>query len=533
MARDIVEAYLRGQAGELFEGRPDDAAARVQATRAAVRPLAPEIHAALVAQNARLAPSRARELNLAALRQGAAAVVTGQQVGLFLGPLYTLYKAASAIQVARALAAAAGVPVVPIFWLQTEDHDLPEIASCGLAGAGGEPASVALPASAQDRTSIAHRVLPDGVDGCLAELREQLGGLAHAEAHLARLARHYRAGAGWAQAFAGLLAELFADEGLVFVDPRDPALAPAARPVHERALADAGPIAALLAERASLLGERGFAAPVHVRAGAPLCFFHPDGPTGPRFRLEPDPADGDRFLEVGGTRAHTRAELRAALAAEPLRFSTSALLRPILQDTWLPTVAYVGGPGELAYFAQLRPLYAHFGLRMPLVLLRARFRLVEARTRRLLDRLGLQPADAARGEDELLARLRRDDPAWPAAADLERRLLAPFEAALAELAAAVTSAGPQLERALAKTRTSVTRSVGKLGARYQKTLLHRDGELVDAVRRLCMQLQPEGIPQERHHGLPYHAARVGDRALVEQVLAAVSPFDPAVKDLST
>src|SRR6185436_19420640 len=94
-----------------------------------------DVHRVVVAQNAGLAPSPARDAHLEALGRGAAVVVTGQQVGLFLGPLYTIYKAATAVVVARVLAAETGTPVVPVFWLQTEDHDLPEIASCGVAGA--------------------------------------------------------------------------------------------------------------------------------------------------------------------------------------------------------------------------------------------------------------------------------------------------------------------------------------------------------------------------------------------------------------
>ena len=134
MSRDLLRAYLQGEVRALH---PDDEpgaapfapAALARAVARARRPIAPEVHAVLAAQNARLAPSPARDAHLEALRRGAAAVVTGQQVGLFLGPLYTLYKAASAVVLARALAERMQTPVVPVFWLQTEDHDLPEIAS--------------------------------------------------------------------------------------------------------------------------------------------------------------------------------------------------------------------------------------------------------------------------------------------------------------------------------------------------------------------------------------------------------------------
>src|SRR5688572_11280498 len=245
------------------------AAARVR------RPLARDVLGVVRVQQARLAASAAREAHLRALESGAAAIVTGQQVGLFLGPLYTIYKAASAVVLARAVASASGVPVVPIFWLQTEDHDLPEIASCGLVGE-----QVAVPVDAANRRSIAHHTLPPEIDASLDRVAAVLGDGPHARAHVDRLRRHYRAGARWADAFAGMLGELF-DE-LVIVDPRDAVLAAHVAPVHARCLREAPAIADQLVARRDALIADGKPAPVHVRDDAPLAFVHPDGATGPR-----------------------------------------------------------------------------------------------------------------------------------------------------------------------------------------------------------------------------------------------------------
>jgi bacillithiol biosynthesis cysteine-adding enzyme BshC len=529
VSRDIVRAYL---AGEVRALHPDDEpgappfapAALARAVARSQRPLLPEVHRVLVAQNARLAGSPARDAHLEALRRGAAAVVTGQQVGLFLGPLYTLYKAASAVVFARMLAEQTGAPVVPVFWLQTEDHDLPEIASVTVPGRTGVT-GLSVPVDAGNRVAIAHCRLPAEIDGCLDALAEALADgrapTAHAVEHVARLRRHYRPGAAWADAFAGVLAELFAPEGLVMIDPRDPVLAAVVAPVHGRALAEAGPIAAALCANDAELVRAGFTTAVHVRPGAPLSFFHPAGPDGPRVRLEPAPT-GDGFAEVGGGALHSRAALAAALAADPLQFSTSALLRPIVQDTLLPTVAYVGGPAEVAYFAQLPPVYRAFDRPLPLVVPRSRFRIVDERVHRLLERLGLTLADAERPEAELLARLRRP---VCGGADVSARLLAPFVAAHGALAAELGGAGPQIARALARTRGSVERAIGKLAGKVERAALYQDTSLVDAIRRLRGLIVPDGVPQERKHGLAGFAARANDRAIVERVLAAIDP-DP-------
>ncbi len=512
------------------EGLPKlDPQTRARVVTRARRALAPDVHQAIVVQNARLAPSAQRDAHLAALASGAAAVVTGQQVGLFLGPLYTLCKAASAIVIARALAAEAGVPVVPIFWLQTEDHDVVEIATCEVA-ADTRCEAVSIDVDPENRVSIAHLGLPDAVDDALARLQALIGTGPNAASHLERLRRHYRPGARWSDAFAGVLAELFASEGLVIIDPRDPMLAPHTASIHARAIEDAESIAGALSARCQELEQSGRVVHVHVRPGAPLSFFHPDGAEGPRVRLEPATTVGC-FVEVGSGRVHDRSALLAALAADPRRFSTSALLRPIVQDTLLPTAAYVGGPAEVAYFEQLPPLYRAFDRALPLVIERGHFRIIDERARRLLERLGVTSTDLERtSEQDLLVRLR--SPEAPRTTDAANRLLGAFRAAHDEVSAELASTSAPTKRALEKTRASVERSVGRFAAKLQKIAAYEDSALVDSVRRARAWLAPDGDLQERRLGLPCFAARLGDRYVVEWMLSAASPFDPSMQELT-
>ncbi|HWV39869.1 MAG TPA: bacillithiol biosynthesis cysteine-adding enzyme BshC [Vulgatibacter sp.] len=514
MARGLAQSYLRGEAKDLFPSHFGDAGDRRRAVEGAIRPLDPRVADELEAQNARFGQSPARARNLAALRAGAAAVVTGQQAGLFLGPLYTLYKAASAVRIARALEAETGRAVVPVFWLQTEDHDLPEIAACTIAAPDGRLVELRIPHD-EGRISIAHRRLPAEVDALHDLLGDELRDLPHAEEHLSLLRRHYREGARLGDAFAGVLADLFADAGLVLVDPRTQALAEAGRPVHLRALQDARAISAALAARSERIRAAGYPLAVHVRDGAPLSFFHPDGAEGPRYRLDAD------LAEVGGGGRHELAELVSILDRDPLRFSTSALLRPLLQDALLPTACYVGGPGELAYLAQLPPVYELFEREMPLVAHRARFVVVEPRARRLLRRLDLDPADAALAEEVLLERCARERPTLPAS------LLETVEAALVEAAAPL---GGEMEKALARTRNTVRVALDRFAARHAAVCLRRDEALVENVRRLRRLLHP-GAPQERVLGVPHLAARWGGRAFTERVIAAAEPFDASLREL--
>lgn len=461
-----------------------------------------EIADELDAQNARFGDCPARAAHLAALRRGARAVLTGQQVGLFLGPLFTLYKAASAIRNAQALSEERGETVVPVFWLQTEDHDLVEIASIATP-----ELTLSVPVDAANRRSIAHLRLPDAVGSALEDLRVALGHAVYFDEHFERLSRHYRAGARWSDAFAGFLAELFASSGLVIVDPRTPTFARHAAPVHRRALVEAPTLAE------SLKGRREA---VHVRAGAPLCFFHPEGIEGPRYRLEPR---GDGFAEVGGRGVHSLDALLARLEQEPLAFSTSALLRPLVQDSIFSTAAYVGGPGELAYFEQLAPLYPLFAIAMPRIVPRARFRIVRRNVRERLDRLGLSPSDLERPIDELLT------PERPVGDALSAALMSAMEETLARW---------PVDRAptpLRQTRAAFARHARRLGRRVDRALARGDADRIEALTQLRHELQPDGAPQERVYGISGYAARYGEAQLVDRVLRAIQPFDGTLREL--
>lgn len=543
MARPFAPALLDANPAALallpdgFRRAPARAAA---VAAAAARGVAPGLLAALTAQQARYPDDPARHAALQRLAApGAVAVVTGQQVGLFGGPLYALYKAAAAVRTAQALLAETGAPAVPIFWLQTEDHDLAEIDHAFLPG---EPEPLRLHtgdhADPAARRPVGAEALGEGVAAAIDAFEGATGGLPHAESTVALLRASYRPGARWSEAFAALFAEVFAGTGLLLLDPRDPAIAALTAPLHARCLDQAEAVAEVLQARSAALEAAGFAPQVHVRPSAPLAFFAPDevadGSRGaPRYRLEPL-ADG-RFSLIGDPQGRevTRAALHQALRGRPIALSSSALLRPLLQDTLLPTAAYLGGPGEIAYFAQLPPLYAHLDVEMPLIVPRARFRLLDPRSQGLLTRLELPLSQVLGDEAALRATLaeRAAGDGFPSPEATEAALLADVLPGLQALGETMARLDPNLQRTAERASAQVQDTVAKVVQRYAAALGRRDADAWQRVVRLRALQQPGGVPQERCFCVAWALAWLGPAA-AQTIIAETAPFSGRLQELS-
>ncbi|MEM7677303.1 MAG: bacillithiol biosynthesis BshC, partial [Myxococcota bacterium] len=234
---------------------------------------------------------------------------------------------------------------------------------------------------------------------------------------------------------------------------------------------------------------------------------------------------------VGDSRRFSHADLQAALEGNPGCFSTSALLRPVLQDTLLPTAAYVGGPGEIDYFAQLGPVYEAFDLPMPLLIPRARFVVIDAKTRRGLDDLGLPIESFAQPEDELLKRVAERPSHLPNPDGLLERMLLSLRHELTQLSPHLESLHPGLQKAADRTAESVERACGKFVDKYRGAVSQADTQRAEAVQRLKGTLFPLDAPQERIFSLPYFAARYGLNTFVDHVVKACRPYHPDLEAL--
>ena len=278
------------------------------------------------------------------LRAGAVAVVSGQQVGLFGGPLYSILKAASALQLAAELSAK-GIAAVPIFWLATEDHDLAEVNQIALPGADGRFETATVPLKAKANIPVGEVRFGPEIEALVERACELLDG------EIAGMLRaSYRTGETFGSAFARLFSRIFAGTGLVLMQPLDREVHVIARPVLLEAAQRAEEIDRELLRRGKALRDAGYHEQVKVTGSSTLLFILEDGE---RTVMQ---IAGTDFL-VGSARKLPRTEVLQRIEEFPEQFSPNVLLRPVVQDYLLPTVVYFGGPAEIAYFAQAAVVY--------------------------------------------------------------------------------------------------------------------------------------------------------------------------------
>jgi bacillithiol biosynthesis cysteine-adding enzyme BshC len=421
-----------------------------------------------------------------------------------------------------------------VFWLQTEDHDFAEIRTATVADSSGEPVRLELDddPSHDGRSSVAYRVLPAQVRELVDAVGHALDGAPGMDEVLRLLHDSYRPGVQVHHAFASLLATVFADEGLLVFNPRDARVAALAAPLYRRCIVEVPAIETALRERETALHSAGFDVQVPVRDHGALVFFHREDASGPRFRIQ---QAGGKWQLAGGAETLSQESVLETLGRDPLRFSTSALLRPIVQDLLFPTAAYVAGPGEINYYAQMGPLYSYAGLEPPLLVPRGRFVVVDARTRRRLGQLGLSVADVGSPAHELRVRAQGLPDGAPTVEELRHLVATQIVPAVEHITSAVVRPGIDLGRAAERTRKSVDHALGRLVDRYAHRLLERDDVTRRRLRAVELALFPNGTPQERFYAWPHLAGRLGMRPFKELVMQrlALGPFATEVHEISS
>lgn len=460
---------------------------------------------------------------LEAVRDGGGYVVTtGQQPGLFGGPLYSLYKAITALVLAERLQEALGAPVVPLFWTASEDHDWAEADHCHLVGVDNELHRLGLPPVPGAGARPLHRLpMGPGVEACLRQLAELLPDTDFKEGVLDRLRTTFHPEATLPAAFEEWLADLLAPFGMLFVQAHAPALKALSRETLLRELDHAEAHEHALRERASAIEEAGYGVQVPILEGGVNLFL--EGPAG-RERIYRDGA-GYRLRHSG--KAMSRAEVVARASDDPSLLSPNVLLRPVVESAVFPTLAYVAGPGEQAYFAQLEPLFAAHGVAMPVVHPRLGTTVVETKVAKVLDKFDLDLAALDRPFHELAGDLARDQ-----VPDEVRKAVGSLRGAVArgaqELTEVTRAIDPTLRGTVQRFRSVAFDALGDVERKIVQAVKREAEIALQQIEKAHLHLHPEAGPQERVFNAEYYLGRYGPEfvgAVVDSHRAALPPLD--------
>jgi bacillithiol biosynthesis cysteine-adding enzyme BshC len=458
------------------------------------------VTAILERQNREFGAGEKTLANIERLRQGAAAVVTGQQVGLFGGPVFCILKALTAVLMAEKAGA------VPMFWLATEDHDLEEINTVNLA-AGDHLQKFTVNVPHVEGAPVGNIAFTDEITAATQQVDALFGKSEVSE----MLAATYRKGETFGTAFAKFYTKVFSEMGVVFLNPLDPELHRIAQPVFRAALEKSEEINQALVARNHELEAAGYHAQVKVTPSHTLCFYFDDGARTP-VRHQ----DGEFFI---GERKLAAVELLNEAERCPEKFSANVLLRPLMQDYLLPTLCYIGGPAEVAYFAQIEVVYRKLANRVTPVIPRIFATLIEPRITKLMDRYHLSLVDLFNTPEKARELV--------GSRSLPDSILKSFDLAAEHVEKALTLIQGPLEK-LDKTLVDAAENAGSK-MRYQlqgirdkaaRAEARKNTEVMRHADELITAFYPNKELQEREIGAAYFLLKYG-KSVLEQIKAAV------------
>jgi bacillithiol biosynthesis cysteine-adding enzyme BshC len=448
--------------------------------------------------------------NLARLRQGASAIVTGQQVGLFGGPTFSIYKALTAVKLAEE-ATAAGIDSVPVFWLATSDHDLAEVNHVSVLSPDGLLRTLATTSQGIAGAPVSDVRLGEEILPVVEEAASLLG-----DSEATQMLRQcYRPGETLGSAFARLCARLFGPWGVILLDASDAELHRVAAPIYRAAIERAEELDAALLTRGHALESAGYHQQVKVTASSVLLFAMREGARTAIHRRMHDGSNKAGDFVIGsepGAEKLSSSELLERIASAPEHFSPNVLLRPVVQDYLLPTLAYTGGAAEAAYFAQVGAVYEIIQGRVTPIVPRFSATLVEPKVQRWLRQYDIAVADAFQGIEALRQKL--------ASRTLPAGLQQAFERAnksveesFSGLKDALAKLDPTLVEASQTGASKVRYQLDRLRERAMAAELRRSEVVSRHAEALSQSLYPENALQERGVAGIYFVARHGTELL--------------------
>jgi bacillithiol synthase len=435
---------------------------------------------------------------------------------LFTGPLYTIYKALSAVKLAGCLRQR-NTKAVPVFWIAAEDHDFVEVAKAEFIARDCQLSQVEVATTLHSEGQPVGNVnLDDSIERVIDQAWDLLPASEFASDMKELLRNSWKPGAGYADSFATMMTSLLGHYGLVFLDPLDSDLKQVAAPLYASAIRKAPQIATSIEERSRELESAGYHAQVMASANSFPLFLHNDaGARGAVVRT-----DSGEYHAKSTNESYSIEQLAELALEQPERFSPNVTLRAVVQDYLLPTIAYYGGAAEIAYFAQTAEAYRVLERPATPILPRSSLTMIERHTGRVLERYGLKVADLYDGQESVIKRV-VEEHLSAGTATLFSETESNVNTELDKLRNALEAIDPTLANALETGRKKINYQLDGLRSRFVRAEMTRDEAAHRQLQRTFDQLYPNKDLQERHINVTSLLARHGTY-VIEWIYNAVN-----------
>jgi len=420
-------------------------------------------------------------------------VFTGQQVGLLTGPMYTIYKTLTSIKLAEYLSSELNIEVIPVFWMASDDHDFEEVRHVHpLNGLNNLRKIYYEPENMPNNIPLSFFDLDDNIKPFIDQVFSALPKSENIAELESLVRKAYKPGVSISEAFGNLLGRLFENSGLVVVNPSDVRIKRLAAPLFEKEITDFNASNQIIQLANIELGKLGY----HTQVNRPDEYLNLFYFAGRRARIG---FEGDSYFIDGVERRYSLEELLEAVEQAPNYFSPNVLLRPVMQDYIFPTLAYIGGPSEVAYFAQIKDLHNHFGVQCPIVFPRISATILDKYTCKIMEKYDLKLSDLVDDKTvqakikELVEKQVPEDLANKLENDRDeiiKRIL--------EIENYLTGLDEGVKKTVQKSKGKVEYELKSLREKIFKAYKKQSDTLVDSVERTANFLFPESSLQERH-----------------------------------
>jgi bacillithiol synthase len=445
-------------------------------------------------------------------------VIAGQQVGLFSGPLYTIHKILSVIKLAKELSDKLKKNVAPVFWMATDDHDYPEINHIYLLDQGGNTEKIVLTNEENNpKLPISSINISSEITALIEQLKTLLPNSEFSSQIFDTLEHTYKIGVSFSIAFGSLIQSVFKKYGLILIDPSDPKLKKIAVPLFAKEIKERSPVSEAVLQQTELIEKEGFSAQIKLHKNILNLFYHDPGREAIFF-------NENEFFVKNGDQKFSKIQLLQLLEEHPEKFSPNAVMRPLYQDTLFPTLAFVLGPSELAYFAQLKLAYEKMGIPVPIAFPRTSITLIEPRAKRLLKKYQLTFQEIFNNKDHVLDDLIKKEIPESLFENIEsgsKRV----EQIWQEIQNEITGFDPNM---IKPAEIAASKSIGQfdfLNKKLMQSARKKNEVIKSQIEKLLNLLLPLGKPQERvFNFLPYYI-RFGEY-FIDHLYSQIDVFNP-------